>query len=45
MINLKIVRASGEVVRIGATEQGFYDAFLKQYGNDPKRLSQIGTVE
>jgi Family of unknown function (DUF6152) len=45
MINLKIVRANGQEVRIGATEQGFYDAFLKQYGNDPKRRSQIGKVE
>src|SRR5262245_759836 len=42
MINLKIVRANGEEVRIGATEQGFYDAFLKKYGNDPTRSSQIG---
>ena len=45
MINLKIVRANGEEVRIGSTEQGFYDAFLKQYGNDPKRRSEIGTLE
>jgi Family of unknown function (DUF6152) len=45
MINLKIVRANGQEVRIGATEQGFYDAFLKQYGNDPKRRSQIGAPE
>jgi Family of unknown function (DUF6152) len=45
MINLKIVRANGQEVRIGATEQGFYDAFLKQYGNDPKRRSQIGKGE
>jgi Family of unknown function (DUF6152) len=45
MINLKIVRSNGQEVRIGATEQGFYDAFLKQYGNDPKRRSQIGTLE
>lgn len=44
MINLKIVRATGEEVRIGATEQGFYDAFLKKYGNDPKRRSQIGKL-
>ena len=45
MINLKIVRANGEVVRIGATEQGFYDAFLEKYGNDPKRRSEIGRPE
>jgi hypothetical protein len=45
MINLKIVRANGEAVRIGATEQGFYDAFLKKYGNDPKRSSEIGRQE
>ena len=43
MINLKIVR-NGEEVRIGATEQGFYDAFLKKYGNDPKRRTEIGKV-
>ena len=42
MINLKIVRANDEEVRIGATEQGFYDAFLKKYGHDQTRLSQIG---
>ena len=44
MINLKIVRANGEEVRIGATEQGFYDAFLKRYGNDPTRRSQRGKL-
>ena len=44
MINLKIVRANGEEVRIGATEQGFYDAFLKKYGNDPKRRSEVGKL-
>ena len=45
MINLKIVRANGEDVRIGATEQGFYDAYLKEFGNDPKRRTAIGKVE
>jgi len=44
MINLKIVRGNGEEVRIGATEQGFYDDFLKKFGNDPKRKTELGKV-
>ena len=45
MINLKIVRANGEDVRIGATEQGFYDDYLKKFGNDPKRRTELGKAE
>src|SRR4029077_20104119 len=45
MINLKIVRANGEDVRIGATEQVFYDDYLKKFGNDPKRRTALGKAE
>lgn len=42
MIHLKISRANGESVRIGATEQGFYDEFQEKYASDPARYSKIG---
>lgn len=42
MIHLKISRADGEPVRVGATEQGFFDEFQEKFGKDPSRYSKIG---